>query len=52
LDWTIDPRITFNGVRIMCHGEAVARQLEQAQRRYDRPLDIQVAWNEAECAAA
>jgi hypothetical protein len=52
LDWTIDPRVTFSGVRIMAHGEAVARQLEAAQHRHDRPLDIQVAWNEAERAAA
>jgi hypothetical protein len=52
LDWSADPRTFFNGVRIMADGEAVARQLEAAQRRHDRPLDIQVRWSEADRAAA
>ena len=52
IDWAIDPRIVFSGVRIIAHGAAVARKFEEAQRHYDRPLNIQVAWSEAERAAA
>jgi antitoxin (DNA-binding transcriptional repressor) of toxin-antitoxin stability system len=52
LDWAVDPCVIFRGIRITAHGETVARKLEQAQRRYDRPLSVQVAMNEAERAAA
>lgn len=50
IDWSTDPRPLFSGVRLVCHSNRLARRLEEAQRRYDRPLKIAIARSMAHAA--
>lgn len=43
LDWQVDPRPIFSGIRIVCESQELMARLDEAQRRHDRPLNVTAA---------